>query len=148
MSLEKVFKKEYRKIEEESRVKKNVLFYFSAFINSNYNALVKVFSPIIAEQFKESIEHLVDDILENGMETVRQDFFESRLYFESSEMIKKLDNDAKKTMDVERYKEKIRTPDIQLGFSEYFVYSGLSVIGKRLTEKGVSEVNSYRKAMK
>ncbi len=144
MALERIFEEENKKIDNNAQIKKNVVSYFGNLINSNYQEFVNVFSPIIEKKFKDNLKYLSKDIEEKGFDAVKQEFFERQLYTETSSMIKKLSDDAGRIIGMTIYREKVESPDVQLGFSEYFKYEGLEATGKKLTKKGTDEINSYR----
>jgi hypothetical protein len=137
MALEKIFEKEFQNIDNEARIKKEVVFYFKDLINSNYQEITNVFFPIIEKEFKNN------ENLESEVDSVKQEFFEKRLYVEVSKMIKELNSMTKKVIGITMYEDTIQTPDVQLGFSEYFKYKGFEKVSKKLTEKGINEINSY-----
>lgn len=146
MALERIFEEENKKIDYNAQIEKRVVSYFVNLINSDYQEFVKVFSPIIDKKFKENLKYFGEDLEKNGVEKVRQEFFEKGLYIEVSRMIKKLSDDAEKIRGIIIYKREPQTPDIQLGFSKYFKYNCIEATGKKLTEKGINVINSYRES--
>lgn len=146
MALERVFEEEIGKIDEEAQIKKNIISYFNNLINLNYDSLKKIFYPVIKKEFDEEKENLEKEIIEKGIKSVRQNFFDEQLYFKTSKMINELENNANSVMGIISYREKIEDPDISLGFSEYFKWKGINFYGKKLTNKGIEELNLYRLA--
>jgi len=146
MALEKVFEREHQKIENKAKIERRILSYFDNLINSNYELISKVFSPLIKKRFEDILEDLSKKIEEKSFEEVKQKLFENRLYTEISSMINKLNNECGSIYGVTIYEKEFQTPDIQLGFSKYFKYYGSEATSKKLTEKGINEINRYRNA--
>ena len=145
MVLERIVKEENDKVDNRATIDKNLIAYFAGMIESNYDEFSEAFYDMIEDKFKENMKYLHDEIEKNGFDETKKYFFERTLYHETTSMIRKLNDDAVRLTGMTIYDNKINTPDIQLGLSEYFEFSGIGSTGKRLSEKGKSVVNEYRK---
>lgn len=115
MILEKVFENERKKIDKETKTKKDVVDYLSNFINSNYNELKKVFN-------------------EDG----------ERLYWHVLKLFDYLEKDISSPIGDTLSPEQCPSPDIKLGLTKYEKLSEVNS-AKRLTERGENLLNEYRK---
>lgn len=115
MVLEKILKKECKKIDEYARMEKGVAEYIFNFINLNYKEIKEVFTKD-----------------------------EELLYYDVKNLFSFLENEYVRPFGISTYSKQIPTPDIKLGLTRYEKMKNSSNFLKRLTEKGEKLIDEYR----
>jgi len=139
MKLEKLLKKKYKDIENETKNKRAEIDFFADLIKTNYKKFDAVFSDSINELYEIAKRSMNGYAYEN--------FFIEELYNKVSLLIKNLDkslNSKKKFTYMVEIKE--QTPDIKLGFTKYVKRKNSNIfLDKEITKRGYELINLYRK---